>query len=67
MVYNGFDQVELIILKLLFSEYKSNKEILNECLHIYSDEDKNKVIYKLYNEKKNLYQENNIKHDENGD
>ena len=65
-IHNGFDQVEFIILQL-FSEYKFNKEILNECLHIYSDEDKNKVIYKLYNEKKNLCQEYNIKYDENED
>ncbi len=38
-IHNGFDQVEFIILQL-FSEYKFNKEILNECLHIYLDEDK---------------------------
>ena len=51
----------------LFSEYKFNKDILNEYLHIYSDEDKFKVIYKLYNEKRNLCQEYNIKYDENED
>ena len=50
--HSGFAQVGFIILKLLFSDYKSNKEILNECLHIYFEEDENKVIYKLYDEKK---------------
>ena len=65
-IHNGFDQVEFIMLQL-FSEYKFNKEILNEYLHIYSDEDKVKVISKLYNEKKNLCLEYNIKYDENED
>ena len=65
-IHNGFDQVEFIMLQL-FSEFKFNKEILNEYLHIYSDEDKVKVISKLYNEKKNLCLEYNIKYDENED
>ena len=65
-VHNGFDQVEYIMIQL-FSEYKFDKDILNEYLHIYSDEDKKKVIYKLYNEKKNLCQEYNIKYDEKED
>ena len=65
-IHNGFDQVEYIMIQL-FSEYKFNKDILNEYLHIYSDEDKFKVIYKLYNEKRNLCQEYNIKYDENED
>ena len=65
-VHNGFDQVEYIMIQL-FSEYKFDKDILNEYLHIYSDEDKKKVIYKLYNEKRNLCQEYNIKYDENED
>ena len=65
-IHNGFDQVEYIMIQM-FSEYKFNKDILNECLHIYSDEDKIKVIGKLYNEKRNLCQEYNIKYDESED
>ena len=65
-IHNGFDQVEFIMIQL-FSEYKFNKDILNDCLHIYSEEDKLKVISKLYNEKTNLCQEYNIKYDENED
>ena len=65
-IHNGFDQVEYIMIQM-FSEYKFNKDILNEYLHIYSDEDKKQVIFKLYNEKKNLCQEYNIKYDENED
>ena len=65
-IHNGFDQVEYIMIQM-FSEYKFNKDILNEYLHIYSDEDKKFVIWKLYNEKKNLCQEYNIKYDENED
>ena len=65
-IHNGFDQVEYIMIQM-FSEYKFNKDILNEYLHVYSDEDKIKVIRKLYIEKKNLCQEYNIKYDENED
>ena len=36
----------------MFSEYKFNKEILNEYLHIYNDDDKKKVLKKLFEEKK---------------
>ena len=42
-IYNGFDQVEFIILQM-FSKSKFNKEFLNEYLHIYNDEDKKKVL-----------------------
>ena len=62
-IHNGFDQVEFIMIQL-FSEYKFNKDILNDCLHIYSEEDKLKVISKLYNEKTNLCQEYNIKYEQ---
>ena len=61
-IHNGFDQVEYIILQM-FSEFKFNKEVLNEYLHIYNDEDKKKVLKKLYLEKKNICQEYNIEYD----
>jgi len=61
-IHNGFDQVEFIILQM-FSEFKFNKEVLNEYLHIYNDEDKKKVLKKLYLEKKNICQEYNIEYD----
>ena len=63
-IHNGFDQVEFIMIQM-FSEYKFNKEILNEYLHIYSDEDKNKVLKKLYEEKKNICNVYNIEYDIN--
>ena len=65
-IHNGFDQVEFIMIQI-FSEYKFSKEILNECLHIYDDEDKKKVLKKLYNEKKKICQEYNIKYNEEED
>ena len=61
-IHNGFDQVEFIILQM-FSEFKFNKEVLNEYLHIYNDEDKKKVLKKLYSEKKNICREYNIEYD----
>ena len=47
----------------MFSKSKFNKEFLNEYLHIYNDEDKKKVLKKLYLEKKNICQEYNIEYD----
>jgi cytochrome oxidase Cu insertion factor (SCO1/SenC/PrrC family) len=49
----------------MFSEYKFDKEILNEYLHIYNDEDKIKVLKKLYEEKKNICNQYNIEYDIN--
>ena len=63
-IHNGFDQVEYIMLQM-FSEFKFTKEILNEHLHIYNDMDKNKVLKKLYLEKKNICNEYNIDYDIN--
>ena len=60
-IHNGFDQVEFIMIQM-FSEYKFNKEILNEYLHIYNDEDKLKVLKKLFEEKKNICNDYNIEY-----
>ena len=61
-IHNGFDQVEFIMMQM-FSEYKFNDEILNEYLHIYNDEDKRKVLKKLFGEKKVICNEYNIEYD----
>ena len=61
-IHNGFDQVEFIMIQM-FSEYKFNKEILNEYLHIYNDDDKRKVLKKLFEEKKIICSEYNIEYD----
>ena len=52
-IHNGFDQIDYIFIQL-FSNFKFNKEILNDYMHIYSEKDKNKVIHKLYEEKKRI-------------
>ena len=46
-IYNGFDKIEYIIIQL-FSKYAFNKQILNDCFHIYIDKDKIKLLNKLY-------------------
>ena len=63
-IHNGFDQVDYIILQL-FSEYKFNKMILNDFLHIYNDQDKKIVINILYEEKNKIANELGIDYDEN--
>ena len=63
-IHNGFDQVEFIMIQM-FSDYIFNKEILNEYLHIYNDEDKKKVLKKLFEEKKNICNEYNLDYDIN--
>ena len=52
-LHNGFDQLEYVLLQL-FSRYAYDKEIMNDCLHIYNDQDKLNVLNKLYEEKKNI-------------
>lgn len=63
-IHNGFDQVDYIILQL-FSEYKFDKAILNDFLHIYNDQDKKFVINTLYEEKNKIANELDIYYDEN--
>ena len=62
-VHNGFDQIEFVLIQL-FSCFSFNKEILNDYMHIYSDNDKNQVIKKLYEEKRIISRELGIKYDE---
>ena len=52
-IHNGFDQIDFIIIQL-FSNFGFTKEILNDYLHIYSNEDKIKVIHELYEEKRQI-------------
>ena len=52
-IHNGFDQIDFIIIQL-FSNFGFTKEILNDYLHIYSNEDKKKVIHELYEEKRQI-------------
>ena len=63
-LHNGFDQLEYVLLQL-FSKYKFNKNILNDCLHIYSEKDKTNVLNKLYEEKMSIAKECGIEYDEN--
>ena len=52
-IHNGFDQIEYILIQL-FSNYFFDKNILNDYMHIYLEEDKNLVLKLLYKEKKKL-------------
>jgi hypothetical protein len=61
-IHNGFDQIDFIFIQL-FSNFKFNKEILNDYMHIYSENDKNKVIQKLYEEKKRIALELGLNYD----
>ena len=63
-IHNGFDQIDYIFIQL-FSNFKFNKEILNDYMHIYSDNDKKKVIQKLYEEKKRISLELGLNYDFN--
>ena len=61
-IHNGFDQVDYIIIQL-FSEFKFNKNLLTEFLHIYHEVDQKKVIKMLYEEKEKICKEINIQFD----
>jgi hypothetical protein len=63
-IHNGFDQLEYVLLQL-FSKYKFNKNIMNDCLHIYSEKERKYVLNKLYEEKMSLARECEIEYDEN--
>ena len=62
-LHNGFDQLEYVLLQL-FSKYKFNKNIMNDCLHIYNEIDKTNVLNKLYEEKKSIAKECDIEYEE---
>ena len=49
-LHNGFDQLEYILLQL-FSRYTFDKELMNDCFHLYNEKDKLDVLNKLYQEK----------------
>ena len=61
-IHNGFDQIDYLFIQL-FSEYKFNKKILNNCMHIYLEKDQEIVLQKLYELKKRLSLELDIKYD----
>ena len=63
-IHNGFDQIDYIFIQL-FSNFKFNKEILNDYMHIYSEKDKRKVIKKLYEEKRKVALELGLPYDIN--
>jgi len=63
-IHNGFDQIDYIFIQL-FSNFKFNKEILNDYMHIYSDKDKRKVIKQLYEEKRKVALELGLPYDIN--
>ena len=63
-IHNGFDQIDYILIQL-FSNFKFNREILNDYMHIYSENDKVKVIQKLYEEKKRIALELGLLYDDN--
>ena len=63
-LHNGFDQLEYVLLQL-FSKYTYDKELLDDCLHIYDEKEKLDVLKKLYHEKKSIAIECGINNDEN--
>ena len=62
-LHNGFDQLEYILLQL-FSKYTYDKELLDDCLHIYNEKEKLYVLKKLYQEKNSIAVECGINNDE---
>ena len=62
-IHNGFDQIEFVLIQL-FSCFSFNKDIMNDYFHIYSDNDKIKVIKKLYEEKRIISRELGLEYDE---
>ena len=62
-LHNGFDQLEYILLQL-FSKYTFDKELMNDCFHLYSENDKLDVLNKLYQEKKIIAKECGIESDD---
>ena len=63
-LHNGFDQLEYVLLQL-FSKYSYDKDVMNDCFHIYNENDKIYVLNKLYEEKRTLALECGINSDEN--
>ena len=63
-LHNGFDQVDYLIIQL-FSEFKFDKDMMNEYFHIYVEKSQIKIIKKLYEEKEKISKELNIPYDNN--
>ena len=61
--YNGFDKIEFILIQL-FSKYNFNRQILTDCLHIYVEKDKIKLLKKLYMAKADIAEKFGIEYDE---
>ena len=62
-IYNGFDKIEYVIIQL-FSKYAFNKQTLNDCLHVYNEKDKSKLLNRLYLAKASISKECGIEIDE---
>ena len=66
--HNGFDVIEFILLQM-YSTFQINDEILENCFHIYEENDRKKVLKSLVNEMKKInlfvnskeYVQNNFK------
>ena len=63
-IHNGFGQVDYIIIQL-FSNFKFDKNMMNEYFHIYLENSQEKVIKKLYEEKEKIANEFNIPFNKN--
>ena len=63
-IHNGFDRIEYILIQL-FSKYEFNKQILNDCFHVYSESDKLNLLNKLFSEKKMICDDCDISFDSN--
>ena len=51
--HNGFDVIEFILLQM-YSTFQINDEILENCFHIYEENDRKKVLKSLVNEMKKI-------------
>ena len=51
--HNGFELIEYILIQM-YSSFPINDEILENCLHIYDENDRNKVLKSIVNEMKKI-------------
>ena len=51
--HNGFDVIEFTLLQM-YSTFQINDEILENCFHIYEEDDRKKVLKSLVNEMKKI-------------
>ena len=72
---NGFDLINFVILQMYSKNFAINDEILENCFHIYDQEDRNLVLNSLKHEKSKIdnflnskdYMKNNNTNNENSD